>query len=65
MPSNDKKSKIILNLLTFKKENYMVEKRFGFGYTFNYGNRTAILIVATFLMVSLGLAALVLIRTLT
>ncbi len=43
----------------------MVEKRFGFGYTFNYGNRSAILIVGTFLVVSLGLAALVLIRTLT
>ena len=42
----------------------MVEKRFGFGYTFNYGNRSAILIVGTFLVVSLGLAALVLIRTL-
>ncbi len=28
MPSNDKKSKIILNLLTFKKENYMVSPPF-------------------------------------
>jgi len=33
----------------------MIEKRFGIGYTFNYGNKTAVLIVATFftLLVSL------------
>lgn len=36
----------------------MVETRFGFGYTFNYGNRTAVLIVATFLVLSLSLIAL-------
>jgi Family of unknown function (DUF5808) len=42
----------------------MVEKRFGIGYTLNYGNRTAILIVVTFLLVSLSLAAFVVIGTL-
>jgi hypothetical protein len=42
----------------------MVEKRFGFGYTFNYGNRTAILIVATFLVLILSLIALGLFGTL-
>jgi hypothetical protein len=42
----------------------MVEKRFGIGYTLNYGNRTAILIVATFLVLSLSLIALGLFGTL-
>jgi uncharacterized membrane protein len=42
----------------------MVEKRFGIGYTLNYGNRTAILIVATFLVLSLSVAAFVLFGTL-
>ena len=42
----------------------MVEKRFGIGYTLNYGNRTAILIVATFLVLSFSLIALGLIATL-
>jgi hypothetical protein len=42
----------------------MVEKRFGIGYSFNYGNRMAILIVAAFLVLSLGLAAFLLIGTL-
>jgi hypothetical protein len=42
----------------------MVEKRFGIGYTFNYGNRTAILIVATFLVLFLSLIALGLFGTL-
>lgn len=42
----------------------MVEKRFGIGYTLNYGNRTAILILVTFLVLSLSLAAFVLIGTL-
>jgi uncharacterized membrane protein len=36
----------------------MVEKRFGIGYAFNYGNRKAVLIMATFLVLILGLAAL-------
>jgi uncharacterized membrane protein len=38
----------------------MVEKRFGIGYTLNYGNRTAIRIVVTWLILALGLAALAL-----
>jgi hypothetical protein len=42
----------------------MVEARFGIGYTLNYGNRKAILILLGFLVVSLGLAAFILIRTL-
>ena len=42
----------------------MVEKRFGIGYTFNYGNRTAILIVGTVLLLFLGLIALGLFGTL-
>jgi uncharacterized membrane protein len=42
----------------------MVEKRFGIGYTLNYGNRTSILIVATFLVLSLSLVALSLFGTL-
>jgi len=35
----------------------MVEKRFGLGYALNYGNRTAILIVVTFLVLILALGA--------
>jgi len=35
----------------------MVEKRFGFGYTINFGNRWAVLLMATFLVLILGLAA--------
>jgi uncharacterized protein with PQ loop repeat len=42
----------------------MVERRFGIGYTLNYGNRRAILIVVTFLMLSLSLVALALVGTL-
>ncbi len=41
----------------------MVESRFGIGYTLNYGNRKSILIVATFLVLSLGLVALALVGT--
>ncbi|MCK5361371.1 MAG: hypothetical protein KAR22_00295, partial [Gammaproteobacteria bacterium] len=33
----------------------MVEKRFGLGYTFNYGNRTSILIITTELVLMLSL----------
>lgn len=36
----------------------MVEKRFGFGYTLNYGNRNAVLMVATFVALIVSLAAL-------
>ena len=43
----------------------MVEKRFGIGYTFNYGNRRAVLLVATYLLLFLGLIALGLFGTLT
>jgi hypothetical protein len=42
----------------------MVESRFGIGYTLNYGNRVAMLIVAAFLVLSLGLIALGLFGTL-
>jgi uncharacterized membrane protein len=42
----------------------MVESRFGIGYTFNYGNRTAILMVAGFIVLSLSVAALGLLGTL-
>ncbi len=41
----------------------MVEKRFGIGYTFNYGNRSAILILVSFLVLCLGLTALILFKT--
>jgi uncharacterized membrane protein len=34
-----------------------VEKRFGLGYTFNFGNPRALAIVGTFLALILGLAA--------
>ena len=37
----------------------LVEKRFGIGYTLNYGNRTAIAIVVSFLVLTLGLIAFV------
>ena len=42
----------------------MVEKRFGIGYTLNYGNRTAILIVVSFVALSLSLIAFALLGTL-
>ncbi len=42
----------------------MVESRFGIGYTLNYGNPTAILIVAGFLVLSLALTAVAVIGTL-
>jgi hypothetical protein len=42
----------------------LVEKRFGLGYAFNYGNRTAILIVLGPLVLSLGLIAIALVGTL-
>ena len=43
----------------------MVEKRFGFGYTFNYGNRNAVWIVVAFLVLALSLVALVLAMSLS
>lgn len=43
----------------------MVEKRFGLGYTLNYGNRKAILIVVSFVVLSLSLVVLGLIATLS
>jgi uncharacterized membrane protein len=36
----------------------MVEKRFGIGYSLNYGNRSALVIVGTFALLILGLGAL-------
>jgi hypothetical protein len=42
----------------------MVESRFGIGYTLNYGNPTAILVVAGFLVLSLALTAVAVIGTL-
>ena len=39
----------------------MVESRFGLGYDFNYGNRTAILILTIFLVMCLSLASVCLI----
>jgi uncharacterized membrane protein len=36
----------------------MVEERFGIGYTLNLGNRTAVLIVVTFVVLFLSLFAL-------
>ncbi len=42
----------------------MVEKRFGFGYTMNYGNRTAVLFVVGFLVLSMSVAAFVMIGAL-
>ena len=41
----------------------MVESRFGIGYTFNYGNRTAILTTVGFLALSLALIALAVFKT--
>ncbi len=38
----------------------MVEKRFGFGYTLNYGNRNAVWLVVGFVVLLLSLVALVL-----
>ncbi len=40
----------------------MVERRFGVGYTFNLGNRVAVLILATFLVASLGLLVITLVK---
>ena len=34
----------------------MVEKRFGFGYTINFGNRWAVLLMVAFLVLILGLS---------
>ena len=42
----------------------MVESRFGIGYTLNYGNPTAILIVASFIVLSLALVTVAVIGTL-
>jgi hypothetical protein len=42
----------------------MVEMRFGIGYTFNYGNPTAILIVASFFVLSFALIAVAVVGTL-
>jgi uncharacterized membrane protein len=39
----------------------MVEKRFGFGYTLNYGNRNAVWLVVGFVLLLLSLIALVLV----
>ena len=36
----------------------MVEKRFGIGYTINFGNRAAVVMVATFLILILGLSVI-------
>lgn len=36
----------------------MVEKRFGLGYTINFGNKAAVVMMATFLVLILGLSAL-------
>ena len=41
----------------------MVEKRFGIGHTLNYGNRAAILIVTTFVVLSFSMIALAVIST--
>jgi uncharacterized membrane protein len=43
----------------------MVEKRFGIGYTLNYGNRMAVLIVVTFVVLALSVTAFVLIGALS
>ncbi len=43
----------------------MVESRFGIGYTLNYGNRKAILIVVSFVVLSLSLVVLGLIAALS
>jgi uncharacterized membrane protein len=43
----------------------MIENRFGVGYSFNYGNRTAQLIVATLLALLAGLSVLALVAGLT
>jgi uncharacterized membrane protein len=36
----------------------LIESRFGIGYTLNFGNRLAILVAAAFLLLALGLIAL-------
>ncbi len=43
----------------------LVEKRFGIGYAFNWGNRTAVLIMASYLVLVLGVSAIVLMGALT
>lgn len=43
----------------------MVEKRFGVGYTLNYAKSSAILFTVTYLVLTIGLAALGLVRVLT
>jgi uncharacterized membrane protein len=43
----------------------LVEKRFGIGYAINFGNRRAVAIFGTFLVLTLGLATLGLIAALT
>ncbi len=47
----------LLGLFYVNKDDpsIMVEKRFGFGYSFNYGNRNAVLITVTFLTLFLVL----------
>lgn len=47
-----------------KDPSVMVEKRFGLGYTFNYGNWKTVLLVGTFLVATLGLIAIALFVTL-
>ena len=43
----------------------MVEKRFGLGYSLNYGNRNALVILVTFVGLILGLAAFALVAVLS
>ena len=48
-----------------KDPSIMVEKRFGLGYTFNYGNWRAVLIVGTFFGLTIGLIAYALFVTIS
>ncbi len=50
----------LLGLFYFDRDDpsMMIEKRFGFGYGINYGNRNAVLIVVTFLALLAGLIML-------
>ena len=52
----------ILGMIYVDKEDpsILVESRFGIGYTMNLGNRTAVLIIGTFLVLILGLVVLAL-----
>ena len=43
----------------------MIENRFGFGYSFNYGNRKAQLIVLTVLVLLVGLSVLAIVGGMT